>query len=300
VLSRWNVGLGDWFTGVIENTAESFIEGVERKGRNIARVGDAIFGCEEYENKSVSNRLAGASGLHSKTSNDEKSEEIYLEAKTIISKAKSKMYRVKVQLNKQLSEANEIVENNYNLKMDTVRLIDNDLKPIRSNFNKMIVHFESIATPKVSNDSTGEKGSAMVGSVSGIVTISDYYKVNKANKYLDDAKEYAILVDIKVNEIKVESTKIKKIKLLVKDEYTFLSSILNNLKLVHPDLIKVLSKKHHTKDEAKKALFLGHSLDTLISLLDRDIVSGKNTASQSYIKNVEELKEIYINLQRGF
>ncbi|MGF1841850.1 lecithin retinol acyltransferase family protein [Vibrio clamense] len=49
------MGLGDWL-----------VDTIEEKGRKIARRGDALFGCEEYEDASLAERLIGLSGGHSK------------------------------------------------------------------------------------------------------------------------------------------------------------------------------------------------------------------------------------------
>ena len=58
------MGIGDWFIEKIEDCGKAVCEAIEDTGRKIARRGDALFGCEEYENASFGDRLSGLAGLH--------------------------------------------------------------------------------------------------------------------------------------------------------------------------------------------------------------------------------------------
>ncbi len=57
----------DWVLDAAERTLEKISKKIERKGRAIARRGDALFGVEEYEGASKTDRTAGFFGFHDDT-----------------------------------------------------------------------------------------------------------------------------------------------------------------------------------------------------------------------------------------
>ena len=52
---------------MFESIKDYVIERIEAKGRAIARCGDALFGCDDYEDASFEERMSGMLGLHGDT-----------------------------------------------------------------------------------------------------------------------------------------------------------------------------------------------------------------------------------------
>ncbi len=70
------MGFSDWLADTIEQTGKAICDKVEDTGRIIVRRGDALFGCEEYEDAGVIDRLAGFAGGHDNGNYKKKIEKI--------------------------------------------------------------------------------------------------------------------------------------------------------------------------------------------------------------------------------
>ncbi|OLQ81667.1 hypothetical protein BIT28_14180 [Photobacterium proteolyticum] len=251
---------------------------------------------------------AGAGAAADSVSNDieekAKIKSIIEEGNSIIESAEKRLKQAKKKAKKDITNANAAIRENHQLKIETLNFLDGTLKVTHNNFTKVKQRLERVASPSTKNakssyNSTAGKLShssfracSNVTSLSILEISSTAYEKRKAEEHLESAKLFSKQVDKTIAEIKLERAKIKEIILTVNDEKLILESLLSDIKLIHPELVKTLSKNTLAQADAKKALFLGMALETYIDSVECNIVTDENNITLSYKNNIAKLKSI--------